>query len=138
MAYDGCTNRVFSNIGPKARFTSERKQNANVNTACENDAYVYVCKFVHCLAFAEAANRPCSQAVHKPVIAECKKRMTSTSKPIVCKFLLKYQQSADSIWLFAECSSHSRMLFASPQEYVYIECSHHFCMPHSRCVHVPM
>ncbi len=32
--------------------------NANTNTACENDAYVYVGKFVDCSAFAEAANRP--------------------------------------------------------------------------------
>ncbi len=33
-------------------------------------------------------------------------------------------------WLFAECSSHSRMVFTSPQEYIYIERSHRFCMPH--------
>ncbi len=33
-------------------------QNANTNAACENDAYVHVCKFVDCSAFAEAANRP--------------------------------------------------------------------------------
>ncbi len=31
---------------------------ANTNAACENDAYVHVGKFVDCLAFAEAANRP--------------------------------------------------------------------------------
>ncbi len=30
----------------------------NANAACENDAYVYVGKFVDCWAFAEAANRP--------------------------------------------------------------------------------
>ncbi len=30
----------------------------NTNTACENDAYVHVGKFVDCSAFAEAANRP--------------------------------------------------------------------------------
>ncbi len=102
--------------------------------ACKNDAYVYVGKFVHCSAFAEAANGPCSQAVcsfWKPVIAECKKKMTSISKRIVCEFLLKYRHLADSIWLFAKRSSNSRMLFASPQEYVYIKCSHHFRMPHS-------
>ncbi len=58
----------------KAGFTSECEQNANVNAACENDAYVYVGKFVHCSAFAEAADRPCSQAVRKPVIAKCKKK----------------------------------------------------------------
>ncbi len=29
-------------------------------------------------------------------------------------FPLKYRQSMDSIWLFAECLSYSRMLFASP------------------------
>ncbi len=33
-------------------------QNANMNAACENNAYVHVGKFVDCLAFAEAANRP--------------------------------------------------------------------------------
>ncbi len=43
-----------------------------------------------------------------------------------------YRQSTDSIRLFAERSSHGRMLFASPQEYVYIECSHRFRMPRSR------
>ncbi len=32
--------------------------NANMNAACENDAYVHVSKFVDCSAFAEAANRP--------------------------------------------------------------------------------
>ncbi len=58
----------------KAGFTSERKQNTNVNAACENDVYVYVGKFVHCSALAEAGNRPCSQAVRKPVIAKCKKK----------------------------------------------------------------
>ncbi len=69
-------------IGPihlKAGFTSECEQNA----ACENDAYIYAGKFVHCSVFSEAANRPCSQAVRslmqmnwqhwKPVIAKCKK-----------------------------------------------------------------
>ncbi len=64
-----------------------------MNEACENNAYVYVGKFVHCSAFAEAVNRPCSQAVRSlmqtnwqhffDVIAECKKKMTSTSKRIV-------------------------------------------------------
>ncbi len=49
-------------------------RNANVNAAYENNAYIYVGKFVHCSAFAEAANRSCSQAVRKPVIAECKKK----------------------------------------------------------------
>ncbi len=33
-------------------------RNANTNAACENDAYVYVGKFVDCSAFAEAANWP--------------------------------------------------------------------------------
>ncbi len=47
-----------------------------------------------------------------------------------------YQQSTDSIRLFAERSSHSRMLFASPREYVYIEHSHRFCMPRSRSVRI--
>ncbi len=61
-----------------------------------------------------------------------KKKMTSTSKRILCEFLLKYRHLADSIRLFAECSSHSWMLFASPQEYIYIERSHRFRMPHSR------
>ncbi len=31
---------------------------ANTNAACENDAYVYVGKFVNCSAFAEAADWP--------------------------------------------------------------------------------
>ncbi len=48
------------------------------------------------------------------------------------QFPLMYRQSMGSIRLFAERSSHSRMLFASPQKYVYIERSHHFRMPHSR------
>ncbi len=124
----------------KTGFTSKREQNANVNAACEKDAYVYVGKFVHCSAFAEAANRPCSQAVRKPVIAECKKKKTSTSKRIVCEFLLKYRHLVDSIRLFTEHSSHSRKLFASPQEYVYIERSHRFRMPRSRLrsARVPM
>ncbi len=42
------------------------------------------------------------------------------------------QQSMESIRLFAERSSHSRMLFASSLEYVYIERSHRFCMPRLR------
>ncbi len=64
---------LFSvNVG-KAGFISECEQNANVNVACENYAYIYVGKFVHCSAFVEAVNRPCSQAVRKPVIAEYKK-----------------------------------------------------------------
>ncbi len=67
------TEVLFCMFFDKAWFTSEREQNANMNAACENDAYVYIGKFVHCSAFAEAANRPCSQAVRKPVIAECKK-----------------------------------------------------------------
>ncbi len=112
------------NRSNEAGFTLEREQNANVNAVCENDVYVYVGKFVHCLDFAMAVNRPCSQA---PVIPNVKKK-----KHIVCEFLLKYRHLADSIRLFAECSSHSRMLFASPQEYIYIERSHHFCMPCSR------
>ncbi len=33
-------------------------RNANTNAACENNVYVYVGKFVDCLAFAKAANRP--------------------------------------------------------------------------------
>ncbi len=33
-------------------------RNANMNAACENDAYVHVGKVVDCLAFAEAANWP--------------------------------------------------------------------------------
>ncbi len=58
--------------------------------------------------------------------------MTSTSKRIVCEFLLKYRHLADCIWLFAKRSSHIRMLFASLQEYVYIERSHRFRMQCSR------
>ncbi len=53
-------------------------------------------------------------------------------KLIVREFPLMYQQSMDSIRLFAERSSHSRMLFALPQEYVYIERSHRFRMPRLR------
>ncbi len=66
------------------------------------------------------------------------KKMTSTSKRIACEFLLKYQHLANSIRLFAEHSSHSRMLFASPQEYDYIERLHRFCMQCSHSVRVPM
>ncbi len=42
-------------------------------------------------------------------------------KCIVCEFPLMYQKSTDNVQLFAECSSHSRMLFASPRLHVYIE-----------------
>ncbi len=55
-----------------------------------------------------------------------------TDKRIVREFPLMYRQSTDSIWLFAERSLHSRMLVASPQEYVYIERSHRFRMPRLR------
>ncbi len=82
-----------------------------MNAACENDAYVHVSKFVDCLAFAEAER-------------------------IVREFPLMYRQSRDSIWLFAEHLSHSQMLFALSQEYVYIERSHRFRMPHSCSVRV--
>ncbi len=76
-------------------------RNANTNAACENNAYVHVGKFVDSSAFAEAANRP-------------------YIKRIVREFPLMYRQSTDNIRLFTERSSHSRMLFALPQEYVRI------------------
>ncbi len=76
--------KLHANCTYEAEFTSECEQNTNVNAACENDAYVYVGKFVHCSAFTEAANRPCSQAVRSlmqtnwqrffDIIAECKKK----------------------------------------------------------------
>ncbi len=87
--------------------------NANTTAACEKDAYIHVGKFVNCSAFAKAANRPYINILY-------------------VNSLLMYQQSTDSIRLFAECSSHSRILFASTQKYVYIEHSHRFRMPRSR------
>ncbi len=70
-------------------------QNANANDTCGGQARPMYSTFVHCLAFAEAANRP----------HEC----------IVCEFPLMYRQSTDSIRLFAEHSSHNQMLLASPR-----------------------
>ncbi len=89
--------------------------NENTNAACENDVYVHVGKFVDCSAFAEAANRPYINVLY-----------------------VMYRQLTDSIRLFAERSSHSQMLFASPHEYVYIGRSHHLRMPRLRSVRVPM
>ncbi len=41
---------IFENTSVKAGL------HRNANAACENDAYVYVGKFVDCSAFAEVAN----------------------------------------------------------------------------------
>ncbi len=91
-------------------FNAGLHRNANTNAACENDAYVHVGKFVDCSAFAKTANWP-----YNSLWCTDSRRIVFACLPNVC---------------------HSRMLFASPQEYVYIERSHRFCMPHSRSVRI--
>ncbi len=44
-----------------------------------------------------------------------KQRIDPTSKRIIYEFPLEYLHSTDSVQLFAECSPHSRMLFALPR-----------------------
>ncbi len=112
-----CTISDYLSSLSKARFTSACEW--NVNDACGREPRQNVW-YIRTLF---GIRRGSESTLHKR---------------IVCEFLLMYRRSTDRIRLFAECSSHSWMLFTSPRWHIYIERSLHFWMSCSRSVCIPM
>ncbi len=99
-------------------FKAGLHQNANTNAACENDAYVHVGKFVDCLAFAEAANRPYIKVLYtnslwctdsRRIAFSCSPNVRHTAE--CCLSRLRNTSTSNVRIVFA-CRVRVRILFA--------------------------
>ncbi len=93
-------------------------RNANTNAACENDVFVHVGKFVDCLAFVEAANRPYINILYanslwctdsRQIAFGCSPNIRHTAE---CCLPRLRNMSTSNIHIVFACHVHVRILFA--------------------------